>query len=156
MSIKFDSKEKVCAFYASDYHFEMITLPFICKNMDDSKKVILLTENNLEETVKTLLSRMNFDENRKNEILDIDWKDNDLKKFKQIKKNVKEQKDTVVFIKGKENYIKNANKNLENWLANKEKLEIVDCYDVGEIGENIDNVMDKYGKVLGTSGEREI
>ena len=156
MSIKFDSKEKVCAFYASDYHFEMITLPFICKNMDDSKEVILLTENNLEETVKTLLSRMNFDENRKNEILDIDWKDNDLKKFKQIKKNVKEQKDTVVFIKGKENYIKNANKNLENWLANKEKLEIVDCYDVGEIGENIDNVMDKYGKVLGTSGEREI
>ena len=48
------TKEKTCAFYASDYHFEMISLPYINKKLDESKEVIVLTENNLKETIKTL------------------------------------------------------------------------------------------------------
>ena len=54
------TKEKMCAFYASDYHFEMISLPYISRSIDENKKVIILTENNLEETVNTLISRMNL------------------------------------------------------------------------------------------------
>ena len=45
------TKEKTCAFYASDYHFEMISLPYINKKLDESKEVIVLTENNLKETI---------------------------------------------------------------------------------------------------------
>ena len=30
------TKEKTCAFYASDYHFEMISLPFIEKNLESN------------------------------------------------------------------------------------------------------------------------
>ena len=48
------TKEKTCAFYVSDYHFEMISLPYINKKLDESKEVIVLTENNLKETIKTL------------------------------------------------------------------------------------------------------
>ena len=48
------TKEKTCAFYASDYHFEMISLPYINKKLDESKEVIVLTENNLKETIKKL------------------------------------------------------------------------------------------------------
>ena len=48
------TKEKTCAFFASDYHFEMISLPYINKKLDESKEVIVLTENNLKETIKTL------------------------------------------------------------------------------------------------------
>ena len=40
-----------CAFYASDYHFEMMTLPYISKKLDESKKVVILSENNLNEDV---------------------------------------------------------------------------------------------------------
>ena len=36
-----NSKDKVCAFYASDYHFEMMTLPYISKKLDESKKVLI-------------------------------------------------------------------------------------------------------------------
>ena len=32
------TKEKTCAFYASDYHFEMISLPFIEKILKRIKK----------------------------------------------------------------------------------------------------------------------
>ena len=48
------TKEKTCAFYASDYHFEMISLPFIEKNIEENKEIIILTENNLEDTIKTV------------------------------------------------------------------------------------------------------
>ena len=42
------TKEKSCVFYVSDYHFEMISLPYISKKLEEEKKVIILTENNLE------------------------------------------------------------------------------------------------------------
>ena len=87
------TKEKICAFYASDYHFEMISLPYISKSMDENKEIIILTENDLEDTVNTLISRMNLKDAKKNKILGLDWKDNDLKKFKEISKSSKERID---------------------------------------------------------------
>ena len=59
------TKEKSCAFYASDYHFEMISLPYISKSMDENKEIIILTENDLKDTVNTLISKMNLDEIKK-------------------------------------------------------------------------------------------
>ena len=107
------TKEKSCAFYASDYHFEMISLPYISKSMDENKEIIILTENNLEDTVNILISKMNLDEIKKEKILSLDWNNNDLKKFKEISKKSKENSDMVIFIKGKQNYIDNINENME-------------------------------------------
>lgn len=150
------TKEKLCAFYASDYHFEMMSLPYIDKKIDENDEIIILTENNLENTIQILLSKMNLRKQKKEKILNIDWKDNDLDKFKKIKLDVENEKDIIVFVKGKENYIKNVNKNIEKWTENARNLKIIDCYDIEEIGENLDNIMNKYKKVLNTSGEKEI
>lgn len=150
------TKEKICAFYASDYHFEMISLPYINQKMQEDEEIIILTENNLESTMKVLLSKMNLGNQKNEKILNINWKNNDLDKFKKIKSDVEKQKDIIIFIKGKENYIKNINKNIEKWTENAKSIKIIDCYDIEEIGENLDVVMDKYGKVLSTSGEKEI
>ena len=57
-----------------------------------------------------------------------------------------------MFIKGEENYIKNINKNLENW-AEDSNIKIIDCYNIEEISEKIDEVMGEYKKILKTSGE---
>ena len=62
------TKEKTCAFYASDYHFEMISLPFIEKKLQEDKKVIVLTENNLEDTMKFFMSKINLKQEKKEEI----------------------------------------------------------------------------------------
>lgn len=150
------TKEKLCAFYASDYHFEMMSLPYIDKKIDEKDEIVILTENNLENTIETLLSKMNLRKQRKEEILNIDWKNNDLDKFKKIKSDVEDNKDIIIFIKGKENYIKNINKNIEKWTENAKNLKIIDCYDIEEIGENLNNVMHQYEKILNTSGEKEI
>lgn len=151
-----ETKEKTCAFYASDYHFEMISLPYIEKNLEESKEILILTENNLDDTIRNLISKMNLKEDKKENILKIDWKNNDLSKFKKIKKDIEEKKDIIIFIKGKENYIKNINENIEKWIDKNSNIKIIDCYDMEEISENLDEVMDQYKTILNTTGEKEI
>ena len=150
------TKEKTCAFYASDYHFEMISLPYINKKLDESKEVIVLTENNLKETIKTLVSKINLNEDKKVAILKIDWENNDLNKFKKINEDIKSKKDMVIFVKGKENYIKNINKNIEKWTEKSKNVEIIDCYDMEEISQDMDNIMDQYKFTLKTTGKNII
>ena len=150
------TKEKTCAFYASDYHFEMISLPYINKKLDESKEVIVLTENNLKETIKTLVSKINLNEDKKVDILKIDWENNDLNKFKKINEDIKSKKDMVIFVKGKENYIKNINENIEKWTEKSKNVEIIDCYDMEEISQEMDNIMDQYKFTLKTTGKNII
>lgn len=156
MNKKQETEEKICAFYASDYHFEMISLPYINKQIEENKQVIILTENNLEETINTVISKTNLKEDKKVKILNISWKNDDFNKMKEVKEAVKNKKDTVIFIKGKKNYIKNINENIENWVQNSEKIKLIDCYDLEEISDNLDGIMEQYKKVLGTTGEKEI
>ncbi len=149
-------KEKICLFFASDYHFEMISLPYINKKLDESKEVIVLTENNLKETIKTLVSKINLNEDKKVDILKIDWENNDLNKFKKINEDIKSKKDMVIFVKGKENYIKNINENIEKWTEKSKNVEIIDCYDMEEISQDMDNIMDQYKFTLKTTGKNII
>jgi len=151
-----ETKEKVCTFFASDYHFEMISLPYIKKKIEDNKEIIILTENNLEDTIKVLISKMNLKEENKSKILNIDWNNNDLSKFKKIKQNIENKKETIIFIKGKENYIKNVNKNIEKWIYKSNVAKIIDCYDMEEIGDNINTIISKYNTLLNTNGKKEI
>ena len=150
------TKEKTCAFYASDYHFEMITLPYIEKNLEENKEIVVFTENNLEDTMKTLMSRINLKEEKKNNIYKINWKNDDLNKFKQIKNDVEMNKDLIIFVKGKENYIKNINKNIEKWTKKQDCVKIIDCYDVEEIGKHFSEIVTQYENVLSTTGEKKI
>lgn len=54
-----ESKENSCAFYASDYHLEMIMLPYINENFKNNKTVYVFTQNNLTNTVNTLMEKVN-------------------------------------------------------------------------------------------------
>ncbi len=148
--------KKICAFYASDYHFEMISLPYIKENLEKRKEIIILTENDLQDTIKTLISNINIEEKKKQSLEKINWKNDDLSKFKKIKKDTEENKDLVIFIKGKENYIRNINKNIEKWTSKDNKVKIIDCYDMNEVSEKVDTLMEKYKVVLGTAGEKAI
>ena len=66
-----DTKEKSCVFYVSNYHFEMISLPYISKKLEENKKILILTQENLEETINKLISKINFKEQKKNKILEM-------------------------------------------------------------------------------------
>lgn len=151
-----NTKEKICAFYASDYHFEMMSLPYIDKKMGEKEEVIILTENNLEETMQKVLKSTNFKEEKKQQIINLNWKNNDLEKFKKMKEKIKEEKELTIFIKGRENYINNIHQNIERWIPEKQKVKIIDCYAMEEIGKNLEKIINKYSKILKITGEKEI
>ena len=88
---------------------------------------------------------------KQEKILSLDWNNNDLKKFKEISKKSKEDADMVIFIKGKQNYIQNINKNIEKWVSTDKHVKIIDCYEFFEVEETIEEIAKKYDKVLGTS-----
>ena len=144
-------KEKICLFFASDYHFEMISLPYINESLKENKNVIIMTENNLDNSVDKVLSNVNLTKEEKDRITKIDWKNDNLNKFKEVKKASKDGKDTLIFVKGKENYIENMNRNIENWINNSD-VKVVDCYDINEIKEDASNIEKNYTKILSTSG----
>ena len=147
--------KKMCEFYVSDYHFEMISLPYIIKNLESKRKVIILTENNLEKSIKTLVSKMILKEEKKNEILDLDWNKNEANKLEEIKNKINNE-EMLIFIKGKEKYINKMNKKLEEILINSKDVETVDCYDVEGIEENMQSIVEKYKNILNTEGKKEI
>lgn len=151
-----DTKEKICAFYASDYHFEMMSLPYIDEKMKNKDEIIILTENNLEETMKIFLSKTNFKKEKKEEILKLGWKNNDLEKIEKMKEKIKQEKNVIIFIKGKENYIQKVNQDIEKWIVEENHVKVINCYEIEEIGENLEKIMNQYKKVLRTTGEKEI
>lgn len=144
-------REKLCMFFASDYHFEMISLPYINENLNKNKNIIVITENNLDETVNKLLSNINITKDEKDKIKEIDWKSDDVNKFKQVKKANEDKNETIIFVKGKENYINSINKNIDNWI-NVKDVKVIDCYDINEVHDNVHNIASKYEKILSTSG----
>lgn len=149
------NEEKLCLFFASDYHFEMISLPYINENLKKDNNVIIMTENDLKGTVDKLLSRVNLNKEEKDKITKIDWKNDDVSKFKEIKSANENGKNTIVFVKGKENYINSVNENIKNWL-NKSEVKVVDCYDINEVYENVNNIAKNYNKILSTSGVEKL
>ena len=156
MKESINTKEKICTFYANDYHFEMITLPYINERIEKDDEIIILTENNLEETMEDVLQRTNLKEDKKKEILKLNWKNNNLEKIETIEEKIKQEKDIIIFVKGKENYIQKTNKDIERWIPKEKHVKIIDCYSVEELGENLDVVMDKYDKILKVTGEKKI
>ena len=154
-------EEKLCLFFASDYHFEMISLPYINESLKENKNVIIMTENNLDSSVDKVLSNVNLEgymsicEKYADRITKIDWKNDNLNKFKEVKKASKDGKDTLIFVKGKENYIENMNRNIENWIDINE-VKVVDCYDINEIKDDVSNIAKKYNGILSTSGVEKL
>jgi hypothetical protein len=150
-----ENKENMCAFYASDYHFEMMILPYLDKKIEENNNIVIFTENNLKDTINVLVSKTNLKEEKKEKILNLDWKNNDLKKFENLKEYEKSPKETCVFIKGTENYIKNVRNNI-NTNSKENKLNIIDCYFVDDIDGNINKVAKNYKNILNTKGEAKI
>ena len=66
--------EKFCSFFVSEFHLEMILMPYINKKIEEKEKIVILTEKNLEKTVKELISKVNLKEENKQKILNLGWR----------------------------------------------------------------------------------
>ena len=169
--------EKTCLFCASDYHLEMILLPYI-KNKIDKNKIIIITENSLEESINVLLNKVNLSENDKEKIRSLNWKnteeteieglneflrnaeievlkgekgDTDLEELEDKKEETNlenDGKNTIVIVNGSFDYIKNVKSKING--AIEKNIEIVECFHVGDSDVDISELSQKYENVLNT------
>lgn len=134
--------EKSCVFCASEYHLEMILLPYIAEKMENSKFVII-TQNSLEDSVKIVLDRVNLKENVKEKILKLDWKSN-----KNLEKIFKSNEKIIAIINGNTEYIKSINEEIKSFA--KKDIEIIDCFHVGDRDVDINELKSSYKNILNT------
>lgn len=122
-----------CCIYANDFHLEMVLLPFIKENLEKTKFVIL-TENNLEDSVKILLDKVNINKEIKNEIFGINWKNNNAEKIENLKNSIFNFENITLIIKGCNNFINEISKIVDEF--NEDCLEIIKCYSVEQLKES--------------------
>ena len=115
MVVESKRKEKTCCFYVSEFHLEMILIPYINEKIEED--ITILTEKNLKQTLEILITKINLKKENKEKILQLGWD-----KKEEIKEN------SNIIIIGSKEYIKNKNKQIEN----KNPLSILDCYDFEE------------------------
>ena len=141
------NQENSCAFYASDYHLEMIMLPYINENLKENKNIYVFTQNNLENTMNELLNKINLKKETKNNILNINWKNDDKNKYNDL---INDDKELTIFVKGNEDYIEKINDSLSKIRVSR-KIEVVDCYNLEDIGDSIKRIAGEHKNVFRTN-----
>lgn len=136
--------KKKCLFCASDYHLEMILLPYIKERIDDSN--IIITQNNLEESINVLLTKVNLDEKYKEKIRSLNWKNTNDMKFEEI--NRVRDKNVNIIINGDYNYIESINNKIKEIV--RRNIEIVDCIHIEDSDFNMTDISKKYESILNT------
>ena len=135
--------EKLCCFYVSDFHLEMILLPYINNKLDEN--IIIKTEKDLRDTVETLVSKMNLNEENKQKILSLGWNEKEYKKL--------EDKSNIIII-GNKKYINDVNVQIKE--KDIKDVTIIDCYNFEDTKDKIENIMGEYSRSLNTTGAENI
>ena len=158
MSIQKTSVSKLCSFYVSDWHIVTMLLPYINKQINNNVKIIPILENSIQENIQTLVNKLNFKDKEK--ILNINWKEIKGLKYSNINNLIKNNKkeELLIIVNGNKEYIKIVNENIQRSIEKNKiyKIKIVNCYEVMEFNEGIQEILDEHDKILNTSGEKEI
>ncbi len=150
--------EKLCGFYVSDWHLSTMLLPYISRKIGENVKIVTILENSIRENVKQLVEKLNL--KNKEQILEINWESS--KKYSDIQekleKQLKENMQNIILINGCSNYIQKSNEEIEKWFQKSKfsSLKVINFFEVGQLNQNITEILSKHDKILNTSGEKEI
>lgn len=149
--------EKLCSFYVSNVHLVTMLIPYLSKQINEGNEFIIFTQNNLENEVEMLLSKINIKEEEKEKIRNINWnkclyQENVIKeKLENIMENIH------IIINGDNKYIERMNEKIEKIIKKMKKtVTIINCYEVMQVNQGINQILSKHDKILNTSGEKEI
>ena len=138
------NKKKFCSFYVSEYHLLTILLPYINEQINNSKNIEVVLENDMTECVKKYLNR--YEINNISKIIKLNWK-----KMKNEEIQIKENTDTVI-VCGKESFIRKINIKIEEKGNVKE---VINCFNIENLS-NLDEVVKGHDFILRTNGLCEI
>ena len=128
--------EKTCCFYISEFHLEMILVPYINEKIEEN--ITILTEINLKNTIEILISKMNLKPENKEKILKLGWNGEN---------KVKENSNIIVI--GSRQFIEKTNSKIKNINT----ISVLDCYDFEKEKDNINDIAYGYKNMLNTLGK---
>ena len=129
----------------------MIMIPYINRKIKEEANVAIITEKNLKDTVEVVVSRINMPKEKKEQILNINWKNKKIGDVKQIENN----KESIFFVIGNTNYIKSVDTQIEKMELNT-KTKIINCFSIDDVKEKMPEIVGSHSKVLNTTEEKEI
>lgn len=135
MIIKYE-RERICCFYVSEFHLEMILVPYINEKINED--ITIITQKKLRETLETLISKINLKEENKEKILKLGWNG---------EQDIKDNSNVIII--GTKEFIKDKNKELEG----KNILSVLDCYEFEKEKDDIENIVKQYKNSLNTLGK---
>ncbi len=158
--------KRVCSFYVSNMHFATMILPWANKQLEEKTKIITFFENNFTTNIELVLSKLIITEERKKELLNINWKNTNVIKYLNVEKSLKnmivKNEKNVIIINGTEEYIEYTNDCIKRYMEKNSKrlestnIKIINFYEVGNFNENIKDILDKHDMIFNTSGEYKI
>ena len=136
---KSNSIRKVCGFYVSSVHLVTMLLPYLSKQIKEQIEVIPFLEFDLRKNVEVILSKIVLNEEDKEQILSINWKNTKIQKFtnveSELKDKMKKEKEAIILISGSKKYIT-----------------IINCFEVEEFDNDIREILDEHDFIINTSG----
>lgn len=158
-----ENAKKVCSFCVSDLHLITMLLPYLNKKTKEGEHFITISQRDLTEEAKLVLSRLTLNEESKKELMDINWNSNDMSEYNVMEKSLKSVYNSTnklnVVVNGSKEYIENVNNNLSKFLENDEihnVIKIINCYDITKLDDDIKDILKTHDIILNTSGEKEI
>ncbi len=157
---------KVCGFYVSSVHLVTMILPYLRERLNNKIKFETFFEYNLTENLNNILDKLIINEDDKQKIININWKNTRIKKYSFIEKGLKNlfdnNKENILLISGSQKYIKETNYILDKFFnknsnkINNKKITIINCYEVTEFDDNIREILDSHEYIINTSGVHKI
>ena len=148
--------KKLCNFYVSDLHLSVMLLPYMSKQIKEDVEITTIFEKLEKQNVETILDKLNI--KNKEEILNVNWFDSNKDSYEKIRKvissGMEKNKKVTIIIGGNKKYISDNNKNIMDICKNhNSNINIIDCYNVEETGNDMKNIVKNYDGVLNTLGE---
>ena len=132
-------------------------IPYLSRKIKEGNNFIIFTQNNLENEVEMLLSKINIKEEEKQKIRNINWKKS-LYQENVIKEKLENNIENLyIIINGDNEYVEKINEKVERINEkNQKNVTIIDCYEVLQVNQEINKILNNHDKILNTSGEKEI
>ena len=158
---------KTCSIYASDVHIATLIFPYIHNEIKNDTIIRTILEKDEQENIERILENVGLNSEIKKEIKEIDWKNTNISKirniFKLLEKDIENNKKINLIINGRNTFIEKVNRAVDLWFKNnmeeiekgESKLNILNCFSF-EQNKNIDNIIDSHEYILKTAGIEEI
>lgn len=161
------SLRKTYSVYASKMHLSTMIFPFIKNEVKNGTIIKPILEKDISEDIEYVIKNVAINSNLKKKIKNVDWKQTNIEKIKEILGNMEElikQNDNIdIVVMGTNNFIEKINELIDLWTKiNLKELEnsqtmvnVINCYNF-EDNKKIDYINEQHEFILKTSGIEKI